>query len=254
MATAPSRDATAALEDVQLSHDRQLAIAGLVLMLVPAIWFIRSDFVLSAGDPERLRDRLISRAFLVAVPLFGILVLRGARTRELYRQSVMIASWAMAICVLVIAALRPAGSGVSLRSPFLNIAVMYFMMPNARERMILPPLALSLGLIGLRLTWLSGGTADAGGDIVAIIVLNAVGILTAAGRGRLEVATHAVVKELHTLRGIIPICSYCRNVRTEVGQWQKLDRYVRERAEVDFSHGICPDCMEQHHPEFVKRA
>lgn len=254
MATDTSRDATAALEDLQLSHDRQLAVYGLILMLVPAIWFIRSDFELAGGDPARLRERLISRAFLIAVPLHGILLLRAAKTREQYRHAAVIASWAMAICVLVIAALRPAGSGVSLRSPFLNIAVMYFMMPNTAWQIIPPPMALSLGLIVLRLTWLSGGTADVGGDVVSILVLNAVGVLTAFGRARLDVATHNVVGELRTLRGIIPICSYCRNVRTEVGQWQKLDRYVRNHTDVDFSHGICPDCMRQHHPDVVKRA
>ena len=53
---------------------------------------------------------------------------------------------------------------------------------------------------------------------------------------------------LKTLEGIIPICSYCHEVRTEAGAWEQLDSYVRSRTEAQFSHGICPDCAAKHFP------
>ena len=55
--------------------------------------------------------------------------------------------------------------------------------------------------------------------------------------------------EVKTLRGILPICSYCKNIRDDEGYWNQLEVYVAERSDADFSHGICPDCMKQHHPE-----
>ena len=99
---------------------------------------------------------------------------------------------------------------------------------------------------------LGGGRGvDVPGDVVALVSLNALGVLAVARRLALERATHQVVVELRNLQGIIPICSYCRKVRSEVGDWQQLERYVHDHSDSAFSHGICPECMQEHHKEFV---
>ena len=54
--------------------------------------------------------------------------------------------------------------------------------------------------------------------------------------------------EIKTLRGLLPICSYCKNVRDDTGFWQKIEAYVSERSEAEFSHSICPDCAKKHFP------
>jgi len=51
--------------------------------------------------------------------------------------------------------------------------------------------------------------------------------------------TLAQVKQL---QGLLPICSYCKNIRDEQNYWQRVDSYLMEHADVMFSHGICPDC------------
>ncbi len=55
--------------------------------------------------------------------------------------------------------------------------------------------------------------------------------------------------EIHTLRGILPICSYCKKIRDDDGYWQALDVYVQAHSEAEFSHGICLDCMAEHFPQ-----
>ena len=54
--------------------------------------------------------------------------------------------------------------------------------------------------------------------------------------------------EIRTLRGILPMCSYCKNVRDDQGYWRKVEEYLLAHTEAEMSHGICPDCLEQHHP------
>jgi len=44
------------------------------------------------------------------------------------------------------------------------------------------------------------------------------------------------------LRGLLPICSYCKKVRDDKNYWQQVEQYVSDHADVKFSHGICPDC------------
>jgi integral membrane sensor domain MASE1 len=56
----------------------------------------------------------------------------------------------------------------------------------------------------------------------------------------LERALH----EIRTLHGMVPICAWCKKIRTDAGSWQQLEIYLREHTEAEFSHSICPDCSE----------
>jgi len=48
---------------------------------------------------------------------------------------------------------------------------------------------------------------------------------------------------VRTLRGIIPICSYCHKVRNDEGYWNQVETYLASHSDARFSHGICPQCM-----------
>ena len=57
---------------------------------------------------------------------------------------------------------------------------------------------------------------------------------------------------LKTLKALIPICSACGLVRNDDGYWQKVEEYLSEQADVDFSHSICEKCAEKLYPEFYR--
>jgi PAS domain S-box-containing protein len=48
---------------------------------------------------------------------------------------------------------------------------------------------------------------------------------------------------IKTLRGLIPICAWCKKVRNDTGYWNQVETYIEQQADVKFSHGICPDCF-----------
>jgi len=50
------------------------------------------------------------------------------------------------------------------------------------------------------------------------------------------------ISEVRVLQGIIPICSYCKNIRNDDDSWQRMESYIDAHSEAQFSHGICPDC------------
>ena len=58
------------------------------------------------------------------------------------------------------------------------------------------------------------------------------------------------LKELQALRGIVPICSYCKSIKGTQGDWKPIEHYLIQHPEADFSHGICPACMKKHYPEY----
>jgi len=51
--------------------------------------------------------------------------------------------------------------------------------------------------------------------------------------------------EIKTLRGIIPICSYCKKIRDDHGAWEIIEAYISSHSEAKFSHGICPECYKK---------
>lgn len=55
--------------------------------------------------------------------------------------------------------------------------------------------------------------------------------------------------EIKTLRGILPICSKCKNIRDENGFWKQVDEYISNYTEAELSHSICPECAKKYYPE-----
>jgi len=66
-----------------------------------------------------------------------------------------------------------------------------------------------------------------------------------------RVALQSAVEQVKTLSGLLPICAYCKKVRDDSGYWHEVESYIRRHSTADFSHSLCPDCGEEHYPEFL---
>ncbi|MEW6599886.1 MAG: PAS domain S-box protein [Nitrospirota bacterium] len=55
--------------------------------------------------------------------------------------------------------------------------------------------------------------------------------------------------KIKTLKGLIPICAWCKKIRDDKGYWKKVETYIREHSDASFTHGICPDCLKKESPE-----
>ena len=60
-------------------------------------------------------------------------------------------------------------------------------------------------------------------------------------------------EKIETLKGIVPICSYCKQIRDDKGYWNQVDAYIAQHTKAEFSHGICPSCLEKFHSEESER-
>lgn len=58
------------------------------------------------------------------------------------------------------------------------------------------------------------------------------------------------LNEVKILRGMLPICSFCKNIRDDKGYWKRIESYIRQHSEAEFSHSICPDCAKKHYPDY----
>lgn len=70
---------------------------------------------------------------------------------------------------------------------------------------------------------------------------------------RIRAELQRALDEIKVLRGILPICMYCKQIRNDGGLWERLEKYLSEHSEAEFTHGICPECYRKHHPEIYKQ-
>lgn len=61
------------------------------------------------------------------------------------------------------------------------------------------------------------------------------------------------LKEVKELRGILPICSSCKKIRTDEGYWQNVDEYISQHTNAEFSHGLCKECAMKLYPQFYNK-
>lgn len=69
---------------------------------------------------------------------------------------------------------------------------------------------------------------------------------------RINQELQTALEEIKTLRGILPMCSYCKKIRKDDNTWVDVAEYIQRNSEADVSHSICPDCLQEHYPEIYK--
>jgi hypothetical protein len=85
------------------------------------------------------------------------------------------------------------------------------------------------------------------GSIEAYIIMNIGLIIINAQRVEQEMVN--VKNEIKTITDFIPICATCKKIRDDKGSWNQLEVYLSKHADIEFSHGICPECMQKSYPE-----
>ena len=55
---------------------------------------------------------------------------------------------------------------------------------------------------------------------------------------------HAALQDVRELKDLLPLCPSCKKVRDDKGYWRQVEAYLSQRAQLEFSHGLCPDCVQ----------
>jgi PAS domain S-box-containing protein len=71
-------------------------------------------------------------------------------------------------------------------------------------------------------------------------------------RERLIAELKTTLAHVKALSGLIPICAWCKNVRSDTGYWQTVEQYVRLHSDASFSHGVCPSCAAKFKDEIAR--
>ena len=84
------------------------------------------------------------------------------------------------------------------------------------------------------------------GDLAAIALMNSRNI------DKLKEQKNELMRaldEVKTLQSLLPMCSFCKNIRDDEGFWVKVDSYISEHTNSKISHSLCPDCFRRFYPD-----
>ena len=104
---------------------------------------------------------------------------------------------------------------------------------------------LSFARLGFQFHWgLPSGLIPA---LINTAIRLAMLALLAALTARVAVQTRELRRRVSLLEGILPICGFCKDIRDESGEWNKLENYISHHTEAQFSHGVCEKCAREHY-------
>lgn len=66
--------------------------------------------------------------------------------------------------------------------------------------------------------------------------------------------TYKLLTKIGYLESLLPICASCKQIRMDQEFWKGIKKVVQERAATEFTHGICPDCIEKYYPELQRKS
>ena len=82
------------------------------------------------------------------------------------------------------------------------------------------------------------------GFLVGFHVLVALGMVVLVV-DRMRLRAEDSEKRVQRLEGFLPICSHCKKIRDDHDHWHRIESYIKERSDVEFSHGMCPECSDE---------
>ncbi len=252
---------------VRLESERRLGIVVTSLIAVPIVMWAITDRAL-VRDPVKLTALYSLRLGMLFMYAAGIVAFRRSTERSQVRQTAYAISVGMVLFIIAISWLRPADNYMPLRTMLLVSLGLFVGYPNTLRHQMIPWLILAAGTVAM-LWWhyTDMSAVERYSSLTNFLLAGVLGMLISNNRRALDddldvslereqraiEARERSAAALRTLEGIIPICSYCHEVRTEAGAWKRLDHYVRERTEADFSHGMCPKCTAEHYPALPSR-
>lgn len=219
--------------------------AGLVVTVLGCLLGValRLDGTLRFVRATRLPRGLYAAPFAAAV---AALVL-GSRAGLVVAFLALLAAAAAYQAWVLLGAARPDRNLLYAGLGALHAATAALVLAASARALLGPGQELPLGASGPLHAYL--------GAVIALEVARAAGLLMANGQ-RVEAELEGVLAELRrslaemkTLRGLLPICSHCKRLRDEHGVWHRLEEYISARSEAEFSHGICPECLEVYYPD-----
>ena len=233
------------------------AFLAVVLAYMINAW---NDYLLFGLSGQFTRLASVRLVFLVWTLGLALALARASSTPAYHT---LLTAWLVSVCAtnLYVSSTRPPDYFGHFVLDIVVVMFLYTAVPAPLTVQIVPAALFTSGII-LQFWQAEVAYRDiaAGALGLSLVVCNGLGILTSLdlnrSRRRQFLALRAsqadadelrrTISDNKLLRGIIPICAACKKVRDDAGYWHQVESYVRTHGGAEFSHGLCPKCVEQY--------
>lgn len=200
-------------------------------------YFLLDYFVYPDHKYLLLLIRAVAGSYLALVLIFS------PRIREKYHFFIIMASTALIAFSLSLMCFI---TGDGFASPYyvsivlvISITVLFFNIKPRRYALIIAVVVAQHFLLLLLLPWqfkdlLTNISILGGVAVIALFIHRFI---------------YTLIEENKRLQGFLPICANCKKIRDDAGYWHQVEAYIAARAEVEFSHSICPECRDKLYPK-----
>jgi hypothetical protein len=239
----------------RLPADRRLAATLIGIGAALTAPLVVVDLAAVASNPA-FTWLLPARAGVVLIGL--VAAVASARVRRPATLDALTFAWAVTLAALALGVgpTRPRSYTVNFAFEAIIITGNWALLPSTLRRQALAGLIHTACSMVVAARWrdLGGPVAPAIG--LALLSANVIGWFAST---RLHLARRAeflerrrlaaALAEVRTLRGLIPICASCKSIRTEDGDWHRLEQYLTEHTDALLTHGLCEACCRRLYPE-----
>jgi len=226
---------------------------GMAILAIYAFTFAPSDYLLFGWSPTFF-GLLALRVGMSALCVFFLLALRRDGAWAEWRDT-MVLGWSfyMIFMVACVNLTRSPDYVLSVAIDICGISIYYLLFINRFLWQVVPAVLYAVVACVVFLLSKEGlGLVEWIAAVVAYGAVTVSGVLTAWWNHRrrrtqwfLEQRLQKALSEIKTLQGLVPICASCHKVRDDAGIWTALEQYVRAHSTAEFSHGLCPECLQR---------
>lgn len=242
-----------------LRHDKILSILAMSLMFFPALYFIKSDYLLFAGTAT-FYHLLTARIIYISISVTLIIIAVKTENPVIFDRANL--AFLLSICgiIIIVNLSRPPQYVNHSIIDILIVIFMYLVVPARQSHRIitallltganitmimvrhpgLPPLAFNVLVVSYTLATLLG-----------IVILRSMQVFrrreysALMEQRRISSELEEALHNVKTLQGLIPLCSSCKKVRDDRGYWNMLEEYLASHTNAIVTHGICDDCAKK---------
>ncbi len=251
----------------KLDHDRTQAMTVMIFVFFILVVFIFLEFHYLKRDFAFYAKAGIRCIVMLITLVAGWRVYRLSRISEF---DVIMLSWAIAVVshMLAVTYVNEGHFTTLYAWDLLVILGIYVSLPVPFSFQLIPALFLTAGggTVWLFFKMCPLSSLETGATLSSYCVANIFGIFLSIRLKRSDRKQYILLinernakaqlertmTEIKVLRGILPLCSFCKKVRDDKGYWEQVDVYINKYAEIDVSHSVCPECMKKHYPEEYK--
>jgi len=248
---------------------RLQASINAVLFFIFNLLFIYADLEFFEKSNPTFYTLLLIRFLASVFSLIYIILLRKSRTSKQFDWLSFLLIITVCSCTLYVDSTRPPSFLFHLLTDITIIFAIYIFFPMRLHLQIISTLLFSLGLGTMLLTIKDIPHTVLNGIWVGLFFSNFFGLWLSweahintrtqfyllRHEKQLSEKLQEALNNIKVLEGLLPICSVCKKVRDENGDWHDIATYIRNNTDAECSHSICPTCGKKLYPEiYAKRS